>query len=73
MLPDSFGVPQRRLMLTGDFAQNCGQFSLVSYCDLLSKRRIAKKRLRRDLASVAVADGESRDIVEAVNRNDLLV
>ena len=39
---------------------------------LLAERRIAEERLRVHFACVPVADGDGRDIIEAVNRDGLL-
>src|ERR1700730_1724423 len=44
----------------------------VSHC-LLPQWRIAKERLRCDLTGVSVADSDGRDIVQAVNRDALVV
>jgi hypothetical protein len=40
---------------------------------LLAKWGIPDKSLRRDLARVSVADGDGRDIVEAVDRDVFVV
>jgi len=40
---------------------------------LLAVWRIPDERLRRDLARVAVAGGDNRDIVEAVDRDVLVI
>ena len=50
-----------------------GERISCSFLSLLSKGRIAEERFRCDLARVAVADGDGRDIVEAVYRDDFVM